>query len=225
MIVALSNKVRQQLTTLAAGKRTQSEETEIKQTAQVLSEVRKGIERLLIVYATLQPRLSESANSAISSQIVQLTNGIAGSQQSFRSDRRQSLTLSRLNEDYKRIDKYLTREWLEYASARSAAPLATLDLVRALPEMEPRMPKLSTIVGQLETLTQSPPTAQRIEVFDANLNLLTQELSRLEGLTPAVTQFLNKVIKGSATLADVTGEVAEWCHHGGREYAFKISFA
>jgi hypothetical protein len=43
-------------------------------------------------------------------------------------------------------------------------------------------------------------------------------------LDPAISDFLNIVFNGEATLADLSDEILAWCRQGNRARTFKITF-
>jgi hypothetical protein len=86
---------------------------------------------------------------------------------------------------------------------------------------------VSIIEGHLsrtESRTNAlPKSAEALKEFHIDLARLYSLLRDLEGLPSDVRFFLNKLISGTATFADVTPTVLEWCKTEGLSDKMRIT--
>ncbi|MEO9028099.1 MAG: hypothetical protein ABI413_04715 [Ktedonobacteraceae bacterium] len=129
----------------------------------------------------------------------------------------------------KQIEKALSglqKAWQSYASERTREPFELYILVGYLPEVAARQVVYDELKRKLTTASETVPSSwQQLQTFDQTIEQFTQMLGEIEGLNEAVKGFLLKTLSGTASLADVTDEVLQWCRQGQHARTFSIRFA
>ena len=99
-------------------------------------------------------------------------------------------------------------------------------LVRSLPDVRSNGAQIDTVLRRLNTVKEQPPTSEEELVrYQEYVDTLRSQIGGIKGLTPAVQIFLEKMSQNSATIADLTPEILDWCREPSRAKLFAIRFA
>ena len=224
MIVSQAQKVRSQLATLKKLEEDEKNRKDIEATYDELRQVASTLRQFNTLYQLIHSRLDSQQNFYIISQVQQSDKDIEASHQAFAQQRRQVKTLRDVKQKLESLNQSTEAGWKLYAEAQLHPQLELLKLVKQLPEILGHLNEINNLKERLEQFThRSPHNSKELAEFDQRLQKLAKRLSDLN-LEPAVKDFLNRVLRGEATLADLSEEILAWCQQGGRAKTFKITF-
>lgn len=172
------------------------------------------------------PYLGDQALASIRTNVDVVVRDLSTSQQRFATNRKEYLALHNIGEKLKPASSTLAQSWESFAQGRVAPYLDLLQLVAYLPEVAASRGDINTLVAQLREQIVSPPrTKAQLADFHEHLEQLGRLLDTIARLPEGVRLFLSRVIKKSATIADLTPEVRAWIDEGDRATAFAIIFS
>ena len=225
MIVALSGRVSQQLETNRQLELTQQQALDVTQTAEEARKLRESVQNTVLFFQLIQSRLQKGEQKRLCDLLASLAADVANTRQEFAKAPRQVNALRQLQTRGAQIRLDAEGCWHSYATGKVQPQTELLRLVQQLPEMRVQFRTINELVERLRRSADgTPKTASDLAQFDAALAELTKASSQLQGLGPAVRNFLAMVIAGRATVADLTSEVLEWCRQGERDKALQITF-
>jgi hypothetical protein len=225
MIVAQAQKVRDQLVTLKNLEEDEKNRKDIEATYNAVQQVTAILTQFATLYALVCPRLETQQKLYIIGQVRQISQAITTSQHDFAQQRRQVKSLQNIRQQQIEPLKQQTEEnWKLYAENQLRPQFELLTLVRQLPEVTSQQSEFDILKDRLKQFVDKPPRSKtELAEFDQKLQKLTKQLSGLK-LEPVIRGFLNSVLQGEATLADVSDEVLTWCRQGKRAKTFKVTF-
>ncbi len=206
-------------------KTNQTERNAMAATLAELDKLAEGVQALSAVLRTCRARLGDDALTQILTQAVQIAQDIDQSRLRFATNRRENLPLNNAGRRLQTLIETLAHQWRSHAQQRLAPHREMRKLVGYLPETAASQEQIDQLFEQLERQSGRPPQSEaQLALFDQRLVDLTQLLSGVAQLSPEVRIFLDKVISGGATVADVTPAVSAWLAQEGRAMSFAISF-
>lgn len=224
MIAALAARVSQRLDEVAALERAQSEAGDISATVEALDAVRQQAEIAIGGFRLLRERLPPERVRSISARLADFAQTLRRSREEFGRQRRQVPILASVKSQALQISADLVEGWRGVAQSQAGPLLTLFALVERLPEMQDRLPELSSLQAQLQQRMIAPPqTTEQLVRFDTLCRRLDELLLQVQGLSPTVRAFLAKVVAGTATLADLSEDVVAWCRQGDRAGAFFVT--
>lgn len=225
MIVALAESVCQQIREIDALQRFKLVAADIQNTREALQSLKEQVTRLRTLLQLIQTRLAESELRLIQTGLEDCSSRLLRSAAQFEDQQRQSQELQSIQKRIEELYSILQQAWKRYARERVSKPIELHTLVYYLPEVVAQQDQYSTLRQKLEAYKEKAPTsARQLQEFDQSLEQFISLLNGIEGLSEAVKTFLLRTVSGTATLADVTDEVLEWCRQGRRAQAFSIQF-
>lgn len=223
MIVARTVAVRALLAEVNELQRAASEAEDLQETLDALSTVHDALQAVRQTHDRIADRLSLEENRRLTAMFVQLLEKVWASREDFEQRSRQAVKLRPVDSGATEFAHQLDGAWKTYAHERSFRYAELSALVESLPEMQTKVATLRTYRNRLRELAEHAPISDReLAEFDQKLQQFRLELDRIEGLTPAIVQFLRKVSYGTATLADLSDEVLTWCRSAGRANSFSL---
>lgn len=225
MIVGLSDRVTKLLETSKRLEDSQEQARDIAQTADEARKLRESIASLISFFELVRSRLPKSEQKRICDLLVSVEADTEHTREELSKSPRQVAALRQLQTRVGQIRVDLEGCWRSYASAKVRPQTDLLRLVQQLPEMRAQAAKVSRLIERLRRFVDGSPTnTSDLEQFDSALSELTAASSELQGLAPDVRSFLDLVLTGRATVADLTDEVLAWCRQGARDKALQITF-
>ncbi len=143
-----------------------------------------------------------------------------------KQNRRQVLELQKtISPPLKKIQTRIVNEWKRDVDTRLKPHLELLAVVSLLPEIREKEAEINRWKVRLQRYKEDMPVTQKqLDDFDQCLVQLQSHLMQLENLHEDVLKFLKKIYENTATMADVTDEVLDWCRQGKHANVFRISF-
>lgn len=225
MIVSLAESVCQQIKEIETLQRYKLIAADIHNTREALQSLKEQVLRLRTLLGLIQRRLIESELRIIQMGLEDCSSRLLRSATQFEDQQRQGQELQSIQRWIEEQYSILQQAWKRYARERVSKPIELHTLVYYLPEVVAQQDRYSTLRQKLEDYKEKAPTsARQLQEFDQSLEQFTSLLSGIEGLSEAVKTFLLRTVSGTATLADVTDEVLQWCRQGKHAQAFSIQF-
>jgi hypothetical protein len=224
MIVTQAQRVRSQLVTLKKLEEDEKKRKDIEATHSELRQVTSALRQFNTLYQLTRSRLDSEQTSYITSQARQIDEAVEASHQEFTQQRRQVKALQDVKQQVESLTQQTEASWKLYAEGQLNPQLELLELVRQLPEILAQLNEINSLRERLEEFRQRTPYNDvELTEFDRKLRKLVKHLSDLN-LDPAIRDFLGRVLRGEATLDDLSDEILVWCRQGGRAKTFKIAF-
>ncbi|NJN68632.1 MAG: hypothetical protein HC884_18955 [Chloroflexaceae bacterium] len=212
MIVELVRTIDQQLEEANVLEQQRVEVKNIQATHGELDKVSGTTSKLKTRYQIICPRFFAEDIQIIQQRATSIMQEIETFCSDFEHNRRQVPTLLKIEKELQKTLKDIDARWKCYATEQIRSHTNTLNLVRALPEIARQEGEIHELLKQLRGFTENLPSssAKRTD-FDARLQQLKDRLATLQGLSPAVQEFLQRVQNGSATLGDLSDDILSWC--------------
>ena len=226
MIIALVQAADKQQQELEQLRIARDEAKVISEMLSTLADVEKSARRLTSLYALACTFLQNEDVQGFAAGMSKLTGDITVSRENLPSEHRQVPQLNAILKKMKAFVTDIENAWKKYATEQVAPSLELLRLVQQLPEVRSQEQEFQDLRTRLQGFIAQPPlNATGLSTFDSTLQELKQRLACLEGLNAEVRTFLFKVQDGTATLADITEEVYQWCRQAQHSTAFQVRFA
>lgn len=136
----------------------------------------------------------------------------------------QATKLAQLKSKVDRLRSSTKDAWCKYAKAKLAPYIELTSIAGRLPSMTKRLDTIEGFLANASKLAKDLPTkAESVKQFHAHLARLETLLSDLEGLPRDVRIFLDKLMHGTASFADVTQTVFDWCRAEGLADKLRIA--
>lgn len=226
MIASLAESVCQQIREIDTLQRYKLVAADIQKTREALESLKEQMIRLRTLLQLIQTRLIESELRLIQTGLEDCSSRLLRSAEQFENQQRQGQELQSIQKRIEEQYSILQQAWKRYARERVSKPIELHTLVYYLPEVVAQQARYSALRQKLEDYKEKAPvSAKQLQEFDQSLEQFTSLLGSIEGLSEAVKTFLLKTLSGTATLADVTNEVLQWCRLGEHARAFSIQFA
>lgn len=184
----------------------------------LLDEIGSVLERWVIVFPTIAPLISLEKADEIPLDAATIAKQLTNSQREFEGHNFQQAA-TKLNLLKSKIDRlhHDTKEaWTDYAYQQVEPLTELVQIAERLPKMAPYTNSIHNELAILRKYAdQMPAKPETVEQFHAHLNQLKALVNDLDGLPGDVRTFVEKLMKGEATFADVTSDVFDWCHSEG----------
>ena len=224
MMIPLTTEVKTQI---AAFKQLQSSATQVESiqaTAAALEPVRSILARWISIFPALESVFDPAQCSDLHERAATLHRRLHESKDKFATDFNQHEALTRIQSEARALEKATAQYWSQYAVARFQAQRELARFARLLPHMQGAMQDINTAVADLQDMAERLPVhPTEIQSFHAKLAHLDTLLRDLRGMDEQQTSFLNRLSRGTATLADVSPDLLEWCQQEELAALLKIS--
>ena len=225
MIVTLAHNIQSQINCRNELEQIRDNKKNIADTYQVLEEVSALLSQAITSFNLIKPLLTDEQVAQIIAEIQAIDKRLKTSHTKFTTKHRQVKELNSLKTLVQNLNKSLERGWYSYASAKTYPHFELLKLVEQLPEVTEQITTIAPLQKKLQSAPgKLPRRTSDLDQFKKELQLLQDSLVNLSTLNSEVTQFLRKVQKGSASIADLTDDVLAWCRENERAATFKINF-
>ena len=202
-----------------------SQAESVRDTVTLLDEISSQLRKWADVFTMISPLIASDSVEAIHLEAARIGRQLAVSRDEFVVQNFQQATkLTQLKSRVERLRSITKDAWCEYAR-ETVAPYNELALIA---ERLPKMARhLEAIYGYLATVQKQsddlPSKPEAVEQFHAHIGRLETLLSDLEGLPSDVRVFLDKLMKGEASMVHVTQTVFDWCRAEGLADKLRIA--
>ncbi len=225
MIVTLANDIQAQISRRNELEQRRDNRNNIADSYQKLNATSKLLQETIISFQLIQPRLTNDQIGEVMRQLQNIQKRLKESREKFITEYRQVKSLSTIEKLVQDLQSFLERSWTSYVLEQTQPHFDLLNLVEQLPELTVQGNTIAPLRQRLQSASsQLPHRESHLTQFDADLKTLRSSLANLSGLNAEVTEFLHRIQKGTASVADLTDEVLAWCRENERAGAFKISF-
>ncbi|MCL4868800.1 MAG: hypothetical protein KJ063_07525 [Anaerolineae bacterium] len=225
MIITLTDNVQTQITRRKELEQRRDNRKDIADSYQKLTEISKLLKETATSFHLIQSRLTNDQIAEVMKQLQNIQNRLKESREKFLTEYRQVQKLGTVEKLVQDLQGFLGRSWASYVLAQTQPHFDLLNLVEKLPEVTVQGNTIDPLRHRLQSASsQLPQKESRLAQFDADLQELQNSLANLSGLSVEVTEFLRRVQKSAASIADLTDEVLVWCRENERAGTFKISF-
>lgn len=227
MIIEKSHALQEKLRTLHQLERRQSEIKDIDATYQQLRENSTKVQRLVQQYGTVNQYLSDAGRRdliALFQTLYEKTQELATD---FSTNSNQARKLKAFG-DKTVVDCINAFEdmWAASVAHEVSSERDIYLLVKNLPDVRANGTKVEGILQRLEAFRKNPPsTEDELADYLSKVESLRSQIESIRGLTDAIQSFLQKMANNTATIADLTPEILDWCHEQSRAEHFIIRFA
>lgn len=225
MLISLVSNIQTQLTRRNELEQRRDNRNNIADSYQKLMAISKLLRETVASFHLIKPRLTDVQTAEVVRQLQIINDKLKESREKFVNEYRQVQKLSAVEKLVQDLQSFLARSWSSYVLAQTQPHFDLLNLVEKLPEVTIQGGTIAPLRQRLQLASsQLPQRESRLTQFDVDLQSLQNSLANLSGLSAEVTEFLRRVQKGAASVADLTDEVLAWCRDNERAGAFKISF-
>lgn len=225
MIVSITQDIEKKIARQNELTTIRNSQKDVEDTNEELKQVKKSLRQFVRLYQVLHERLDRKDKTFIMAKAAQIQVKIRSLHKEFTSQPRQVSELRQLKSEIKQLTQKVEKAWKVYANQQVKPHFDLLKLVRLLPEIAKDITIINRLQNKLNLTINKPPNSiDALKQFDRNHQKLKGHLANLTGLHPNVRVFLNKALRGQATITDLSPEVLAWCRQKGRAQAFKISF-
>lgn len=197
--------------------------TQLRATLDALQGANRASQSFVQRYKRLAPRLRNHLPTDFYGRIIAVRQKVVDSQAKFAASSWQANALKVIQDDVKKLNDVVEVAWATYAKLTIQPKQELYGLLKELPEIRRSAFIIERMLRDLDDQTRNLPSSDvELQRFDHQLNEVTAVLINVEGLTPAVRDFLVRVHQGTFTLADLSDDVLAWCRDGDRGAAFKI---
>jgi hypothetical protein len=197
----------------------------IADTYRELAEAGARLRQTLTSFDLIRARLTTEQVEEVRRHLQMISERLRTSRERFITQYRQVREISAAGKQIEQLDNFLAQAWASYVLSQTYSQFELLDLVISLPEVNIQGDGITAIRQRLENAQSKLPRRElHLIQFDADLQALQNSLANLSGLDTRVTEFLRRVQKGRASVADLTDDILDWCRANNRATAFKISF-
>src|SRR5579885_580225 len=215
MIVALVQETCQILQEIDTRENAKSIAESVQETLGALETLKERVHQLQGHVQVLRSRLPPSEVQAALEVSQQCAQQIRHHASRFAIQPRQKNELQSVQNHIQRALAGLQKAWKSYAMERTHEPFELYVLVCHLPEVEAQQARYNELKHHLQVASEIMPSSeQQLQAFDQAIEQFTRMLGEIRGLNEAVKAFLLKTLGGTATLADVTDDVLQWCRQG-----------
>lgn len=226
MIISLVQETRQLIQEIDVRESAKSMAESVQETLAALAVLKEKMTQLTTQLQLLRTRLPIIEVQTALGYCKYGSTQMQRSAEQFRIQPRQKNELQAVQKQIEKALDSLQKAWQNYVSERTREPFELYMLVCYLPEVTARQTAYDELKSKLALAKDTVPASwQQLEVFDRTIEQFTQMLGEIQGLNEAVKRFLLKTLSGTASLADVTDEVLEWCRQGQHAQTFAIQFA
>lgn len=225
MITNLVNNVQAQIIRRNELEKRQENKKDIAESYQKLVNISQLLRETIASFQLIKPRLTDNQVTEATGQIRAIHIKLKESHEKFTTQFRQIRELMAIEKSVQDLQSFLNQAWASYVLIQTRPHFDLLDLVENLPEVSIQGGIVTPVRQRLQAHSNKLPRREtHLTQFDADLQALQNSLANLSGLDLAVTEFLRRVQKGTASVADLTDEVLAWCQENERARVFKISF-
>ena len=198
----------------------------VKDSYDLLQTIIEDIKRLSAYIVVVGQKLPDPVREGLHQDCERILYEITSSLENFEHEPRQTKALSSVKKQVQDGMKKIKTQWQSYVNEQIQEPFELLKLVRYLPEVAAIADLYKSIQERLQRFVNEVPMhPEQLATLEQNVQGLRQLLDSIEGLSPDVKTFLQKIMHGQATIVDLTDEVLAWCRQGRHPQIFKIAFA
>lgn len=227
MIVEQSLVLREKLGSLKTAERRKQETDQIANTFAQLTQISKKIQRLVNQYKTIGHLLPIEEQQELLVRFGLFNEKVSDFADEFQSNSDQARRLKPfLDRDVVPSLVTLQTMWASRVDREVKNESEIYLLVRSLPDVRSNGAQIDVVLRRLNVIKEQPPSSEEELIrYQDNVDTLRSQIEGIQGLTPAVQIFLEKMSQNSATIADLTPETLDWCREPSRAKHFAIRFA
>lgn len=227
MIVKKSLVFQEKLESLNTTVRRKQETDQIENTYAQLTLIRQQIQRLVNQYKTIGHLLSNEEQQELRVRFGFINEKVDDFAKEFQSNSDQARRLRPFSErDVGPSLNALQTMWASQVDREVKNESEIYLLVKSLPEVRSNGAQIDAVLRQLNTVKGQPPASEEEMIrYQENVDRLRSQIGSIQGLTPAVQIFLEKMSQDRATIADLSPEILDWCRESSRAKHFAIRFA
>jgi hypothetical protein len=225
MIATFADNIQSQITRRNELEQIRDNRKDIADTYQKLKEAGARLRQTVASFSLIKARLTNEQVIEATTRLQTIRDKLKASHEKFAAQYRQVKELDAMGKLIEDLDNFLVQAWASYVLMQTQPHFELLNLVMTLPEVAGQSNTITITQNRLRSASNSLPRKEsHLTQFDADLQALQNSLVNLRGLNSSVTNFLHKVQKGTASVADLTDDLLDWCRENERATAFKISF-
>lgn len=189
----------------------------VRATVSLLEEITVQISQWADVFSAISPLLPPETVATIRGDAGRIGRQLAAYRDDFVLQNFQQATkLTQLKPKVDRLCGSTKDAWCKYAEAKVAPYIELTSIAERLPSMTKRLGTIEGFLTNASKLAKELPTrSESVKQFHSHLKRLETLLNHLEDLPGDVQVFLDRLMKGTATFADVTQTVFDWCRAEG----------
>jgi hypothetical protein len=197
----------------------------VRDTVSLLEEITVQIGQWSDAFILISPLLPAETVATIREDAGRIRQQLAAYRDDFALQNFQQATkLTQLKPKVDRLRSSTKDAWCMYAGAKVAPYIELTSIAERLPSMTNRLDTIEGFLANASKLAKDLPTkAESVKQFHSHLAHLEALLSDLEGLPRDVRVFLDKLMQGTASFADVTQTVFDWCRAEGLADKLRIA--
>jgi hypothetical protein len=224
MIVANATQYTTRCKVLADQKNQLERRQELKRIQTALNEVQQRISPIVASRNLVSDRLATEDRARIDQTLIEIRQRLRASQQRFVAiSGAVDLEPARAATD--RLQRELDAGWKRYIDSTIDGYTGLLALVRGFPEFATQAKVLDDLVGQIRKRDKAPSGETQLTNVDALLSQISDHARFIEEFPPDVRALLERVVDGTATLADVTDNALHWLRKGDHVQSLAVTFA
>lgn len=227
MIVEQSLVLQEKLGSLKTAERRRQETDQIANTYAQVSQIGQYIQHLVNQYKVIGHLLPIEEQKELLNRFGLMNEKLSDFAKEFLSNSDQARRLKPFSEFHvvQSLDTLRTM-WASQVDREVKNETEIYLLVRNLPDVRSNGAQIDAVLRQLNTIKKQPPASEEELIrYQENVDTLRSQIGGIQGLTPAVQIFLEKMSQDSATVADLTPEILDWCREPSRAKHFAIRFA
>lgn len=223
-MLQLTTEVKAQIADFKRLQNSASQVDSIQTTATDLGPVQILLTHWTSVYPALEPCFDAEQCGDLREQAKALVRRLRESKEKFATEFNQHTALARIHIAASTLEDKTEQYWTRYALAKLQAPRERARFAKLLPHMHAAMPAIEVAIADLERLaTRAPSRPSDVEAFHTRLLQLDGMLRNMAGMDAQQTAFLTKLSNGTATLADMSPDLLEWCQREDLAPLLKLS--
>ena len=227
MIIEQSQVLQEKLGTLNTAARRKRETKQIAETHAQVMQISEKIQRLVNQYKTIGHMLPINEQDELLVLFGRINEKVNAFAKEFQSNSDQARKLKPFSDRYvvPSLDTLRTM-WASQVDREVKNEIEIYLLVKNLPDIRSNGARIDAGLRQLNTIKERPPSSdEALNRYQDNVDTLRFQIGGIRGLTSAVQDFLEKMSQNSATIADLTMEIYDWCSEPSRAEHFAIKFA
>jgi hypothetical protein len=227
MIVEQSLVLQEKLSLLNTAERRKQETDQIANTYAQVSQISQHIQRLVNQYKAIGRLLPIEEQQELLNRFDLINEKVSNFAEEFLSNSDQARRLRPFADSHviPSLDTLRTM-WASQVDQEVKNETKIYLLVRNLPDVRSNSAQIDGVLRQLNTIRERPPASdEELIRYQENVDTLRSQIGGIQGLTSAVQIFLEKMSQNSATIADLTPEILDWCREPSRAKHFAIRFA
>ncbi len=223
MIIALVEETCALIREVETRQKAKNELESVNETFRALTALNESITQLQNMLQLLHTRLSLAEINTITDIGMRCMWQLNQSAEQFLHQSRQKNQIQVIQTQFQKALDSLKKTWEIYVDRHTCDSLELYRLVAKLPGVSERKAAYDDVQNRLALAKKTLPTTQKhLDDFDRTVAQFKQMLQETGNLREEVKVFLGRIANGTASLADLTDEVLQWCRQDQRGKTFSI---